>query len=527
MRISSLKTQMGLLMAVAMVVLITVSLAAFYDKRQVLLHASELGQAKDVVADLAPPPLFLVEARLTVAQANAQTLSAQEALSRLVKLRQDNDTSRAKWKQHVAEGGWLRMPYVREVVGRDVLRGGQEGAQAFWSVVDQKVLPALRAPAPEDRVALLESAEWDLQEAYEQHQLQVKKALQSLTGAVAQADDSMADLVARSNVLSAVLAGCAAVVLLVIAGVIVRKIWQQVGQEPAVMVGVAQRVAQGDLRASAELALCASSSVAGSLEAMRAQISTVLEGVRTACDNVATASGQIAQGNEDLSARTEQQAAAVEQTRAAAQHMAGTARNNAAKAEAAARQAQALAQRAQAAARDTRSALSAVDEAAAQAGAIQDVVEVVQKLAFQTHLLALNAAVEAARAGEQGRGFAVVAQEIRRMAGETSEAAKAIQGRAKHACQVLVAAKASADTVGACVAELTQGVAAMSDDVLQAKAGFEGTLQSLLETNEALAHLDGLTQQNAALVEQTSAASQHANAQAQALLGAVARFQTA
>jgi methyl-accepting chemotaxis protein len=260
------------------------------------------------------------------------------------------------------------------------------------------------------------------------------------------------------------------------------------------------------------------------LENMVGSLRKVVSTVRVGVDSVAVASGQIASGNQDLSNRTEQQASSLEQTAASMEQLSSTVKQNTESA----RQANQLAAAASEVAGRGGQAVGQVVDTMGQIQAssrkIAEIIGVIDGIAFQTNILALNAAVEAARAGEQGRGFAVVAGEVRNLAQRSAQAAREIKS--------LIAD--SVDKVESGSRQVTEAGKTMNDLVVQVRRVTDllGEIASAtLEqnsgiglVNNAVTQLDQMTQQNAALVEQSAAAASSLRDQAGQLAQAVAIF---
>ena len=290
-------------------------------------------------------------------------------------------------------------------------------------------------------------------------------------------------------------------------------------------VRIAGAVADGDL--TQEIAVQAGDETGRlmrALDDMNEGLATIVGRVRAGTDTIATASGQIAAGNLDLSARTEQQAAALEQTAASMEELTATVRRNADNA----RQADQLAQSAsEVAGKGGQVVARVVDTMAAidaSAARIADITGVIDGIAFQTNILALNAAVEAARAGEQGRGFAVVAGEVRNLAQRSAAAAREIKTLIDDSVRTVSEGSALVEQAGATMEEIVRSVGRVTHIMADILAASQGQASGIEQVNQAIVQMDQSTQQNAALVEQASAAAQALREEADSLAQAVVTF---
>src|SRR5450830_1896408 len=290
-------------------------------------------------------------------------------------------------------------------------------------------------------------------------------------------------------------------------------------------VGIAQRVADGDLGADIRAeSKDETGQLMSALHAMNGSLLRIVGEVRIGTDRIATASTEIASGNLDLSSRTEQQAGSLEETASAMEELTSTVKQNADNA----RQANQLAVSASEVAQQGGNVVSQVVDTMGSINdssrKIVDIISVIDGIAFQTNILALNAAVEAARAGEQGRGFAVVASEVRSLAQRSSAAAKEIKSLIDDSVAKVDIGSKLVEEAGNTMNDVVNSVKRVTDIVGEITSASQEQSDGIEQINLAITQMDEVTQQNAALVEEATAAAQSLQDQAGKLSGIVSVF---
>ncbi|MDR7332273.1 methyl-accepting chemotaxis protein [Roseateles asaccharophilus] len=291
---------------------------------------------------------------------------------------------------------------------------------------------------------------------------------------------------------------------------------------------LAERVASGNLTRSGS-GMAARSDEIGQLQMtlrrMRETLGKTIGGIRDSAESINTAAAEIASGNQDLSARTEKAASSLEETASAMEQLTGTVQQSAASAGQANQLAVSAASVAQRGGEVVGQVVNTMDEINASSRKIADIISVIDGIAFQTNILALNAAVEAARAGEQGRGFAVVAGEVRSLAGRSADAAKEIKSLIGSSVERVEAGSKLVAEAGKTMDELVGAVQRVKDIMGEITTATAEQSDGIAQVNIAITQLDQVTQQNAALVEQSTAAAESLREQAVTLTGAVGAFQ--
>ncbi|MFL6679562.1 MAG: methyl-accepting chemotaxis protein [Burkholderiaceae bacterium] len=464
--------------------------------------------AKDVTADILPPPLYLIELRLVLSEAVEGTMPLATAQGEAARLEKEFGERVEYWTANPPYG------LQAQLLGRQLQAGKRFMAAA------RTVLAALAGGDAAGAQAALRTAN----EAYLDHRAGVDETVKVSTTFADATTESLARMQRQLRLAQLGVLGLATVVLLGLGRWAHRTVWSAAGGEPAHAAEIARAVAEGNLAVDVPVAGGDQASVMAAMQRMCVSLSQLVAQVRRSSDSMATASARIAQGNGDLSVRTEAQASALQQTAASMEQLSATVRDNAERAVQASR----LAELANDAARQGGQAvggmvdtMKAINDSSREIG---DIVGVIDGIAFQTNILALNAAVEAARAGEQGRGFAVVAAEVRALAGRSAQAAREIKTligtsveRVEHGAGIAEAAGATMNEVMASIHRVTEVVADISAASVRQSAG-------VTQVGQAVAQMDQATHSNAALVQESAAAAESLRAQAQQLLQAVTVF---
>jgi methyl-accepting chemotaxis protein len=335
---------------------------------------------------------------------------------------------------------------------------------------------------------------------------------------------------AASRARSAVIAGSVLAVL--IAALVARWITGTIVRPIQYVRDCALRMAEGDLTVRVERrrgfdGRDETSQLVAAVQTMHDSLSAMVSSVHQGSASVASAAQQIAAGNADLSRRTEQQAAALQQTAATMEQLSTTVRANTEATVQAVDLAQSAGDVAGRGGAVMASVVQTMQGIDAGSKKIADIIGVIDSIAFQTNILALNAAVEAARAGEAGRGFAVVAAEVRMLAQRSADAAREIKQLISSSVDQVSAGTELVQQAGVTMQEIVASVNRVNQLMAEIKNATQEQSHGIGQVGSAVTHMDTATQQNAALVEESAAAAQSLNQQAQGLNTQVARFRLA
>ena len=339
-----------------------------------------------------------------------------------------------------------------------------------------------------------------------------------------QMDEARAGVESRTSTMSALIGiglvlGLA--VLIPLTFFSVRSITKSLGQAQE----LAERIASGDLsRDVAAMNQDEVGQLVGAMGRMQDSLRGLVRQVQDAAGNISTASSEIASGNHDLSHRTEQTAANLEETASSMEVLTSTVQQSAQASRQASNFASTAAEVAARGGAVVSQVVTTMDQITTSSRKIADITGVIDSIAFQTNILALNAAVEAARAGEQGRGFAVVASEVRNLAQRSAEAAKEIKGLIGSSVERVEDGSRLVSQAGQTMTEIVSSVRRVSDIIAEITASSAEQSDNIGQISQSVTQLDQMTQQNAALVEESTAASESLREQAHHLNSAVSQF---
>lgn len=503
-----------LMAAFGLIALVTIIQAAFIWR-----SVSFMDETIFRVSDRFLPQTELIrDFEMTIVRASLETRHAilmsteakrEATLSEMVRLKEEGDRLIERFGANITTER-----------GRELYAEIRRAQQIFWEVAGSGV-PLIRAGDTEAVVALLED--------------RIIPARNQLLDAVKAQRAWQDELVSRATEGSLkagafterlVIATTAVVVLIGLA----MALWfaaylrRLLGGEPAEAVRAVKAVASGNLTYPVRLRAGDQTSVMAEIAHMQERLTQLVLQVRSGVTYVATAADEIATGNADLSIRTEQQASSLQDTTSSVRDVRASVHESSTNARSATQAATVASDFAQKGNEKVSQVVHTMDEIQKSSQRIAEIIQLIDAIAFQTNILALNAAVEAARAGEAGRGFAVVASEVRSLAAKSAEAARQIKGLISESVGTVNNGHTLVQEAGKSMRDILLQVQTVSDLIAAMAAASQEQSERMDRLSGSIERIDQATQQNAALVEQSAAATENLREQANGLSRAIEVF---
>jgi methyl-accepting chemotaxis protein I, serine sensor receptor len=501
----SIRSRLFFLASLALGAVVLLSSLVMWSGQRLKDTSQQVFDSKDLVADILPPPLYLVGARLTLSRVLEGTVSVEDGARQISNARKEYQQRIDFWRATPAS------PVQASLLGTQHSEGLKlmEGIDAALAVAAKQGLPAAAAAVPA------------IDAQFKRHEAGV---LATVALATAMAEKDIEHFIATKQTVSTLawwFGGLAGLVVGVLAAALVRSIVAPLARAVISL----ERVASGDL--TTDVTVVGRDEVAqlsAAAQRMIEGLNVTVQGVRQNAEFVAAASAEIAQGNQDLSQRTEAQAGTLEEIAATMQQLGGTVRLNAENANQArdvALSASALAGKGGEVMQGVVGRMAAISESSRR---MSDIISVIDSIAFQTNILALNAAVEAARAGEQGRGFAVVAAEVRQLAQRSAQAAREIKALITESGERVEQGDALVAEAGGTMGKIVDSIRRVAEIVSEISVASSEQSTGVVQVGTAVSQMDSAVQQNSALVEESAAAAESLRRQAAQLLDAMAVF---
>ncbi|HET9645883.1 MAG TPA: methyl-accepting chemotaxis protein [Burkholderiaceae bacterium] len=504
----TLRRSLGTLIASGLVAAALLAAASQWGELHGAAAVDRALAAKDVTADILPPPLYLIELRLVLSQAVEGSITSDRAQAEAARLEKEYGDRVAYWKAHPPYGLEAKLLGTQHEAGLRFIEAGHE----------------VLAAATRGDTAVAAARLKEAHARYLAHRAGVDDTVKAST---AFADDATAafERARRETAIGRWAVFVFATMLLLGFGRWAwRNVWSAVGGEPTEAAEVANAVARGDLTVRVKVNPGDCSSVMAAMRRMCEHLSSLVGEVRASAGEIATGSGQIASGNSDLAQRTERHASGLQEAAASMQQLSSTVRASASTAQEASQLAGEASNAAERGGSVVGQVVATMNEISTSSRRIGDIISVIDSIAFQTNILALNAAVEAARAGEQGRGFAVVASEVRSLAQRSSAAAREIKELISASVGSVEAGSRLVDDAGSAMTDIVQRVRAVNELIVRISSTSIDQTAGIDVIGTAVSTLDEATQKNSALVEESAAASKALNEQATRLVNAVSSF---
>jgi methyl-accepting chemotaxis protein len=466
---------------------------------------------KDLIADILPPPMYILESFLNVEllMKGPEDKSFDKNVAKLVELKAAYDDRFKYWTANLKDGE----------IKVELLRGAHEPAMRFFASIEAELIPALRRG---DRPAALKALE-TVSAAYELHREAIDRVVAATNKEFAAVELQSNELV-RSRIVTLIQLGVASLLMLITAGwVISRSILKPIDETLQLIKEVAE--GNGDLtrRLSAtgsdELAMLASS-----FNSFMDTLHDIMADVKRSASSVSSAAQRVSTSAEHISSGAQEQASSLEETAASLEEITSTVKQNSDNAQQAAQLAHGSRGVAEQGGMVVSRAVTAMAEINRASKKIAEIITTIDEIAFQTNVLALNAAVEAARAGEQGRGFAVVATEVGNLSQRSAAAAKEIKALINDAVRLVDDGAGLVNQSGNTLTEIVVSVKRVTDIVGEIAAASREQTAGVEQVNTAVTQMDSVTQTNAAETEALASTASGLSRRASEMLMLVNRF---
>lgn len=503
----SLTNNLLLLICCSLLFTVFITSVAIYGDKHSMTQNNMALQAKDITADIMPPPMYLIELRLVLSQLIEGSITLEEGA---------DDITRLKTQWHE------RVDYWKETLSgelREHLVGEQYRAGIKLINDADELVRKLRQGIPLNNNELA-----TFNQDYNNHLKGIQEFVKSASDYANQAIDASkasSELVFKVILLSA---GISIILLLVISIWIHRNIFRSLGAEPAQVADIAIAVASGDLSRTVVVPEGDTSSVMASMKIMCNKLTEIIQTVSTSSNQISTSSDEIANSNLALADRTRQQASALEQTAASMEEMTATVKKNAENSLCASELANKVSSSAEQGGKMVSEVMQTMDGISSSSNKITSIIGVIDSIAFQTNILALNAAVEAARAGTEGRGFAVVAGEVRTLASHCADAAKEIKSLIEESVKLITSGNTQVNEAVKTIAAVVEDVKQVANLIMEITDASNQQSGGIEQVSIAIGQIDAGIQQNGVMVNQATATADSLRSQTEELNAAMSQF---
>lgn len=484
-----------------------ISLYGIYNQNHMQNLSVQSFTAKDIVADILPPPLYLIEYRLTISQVIEGSISVEEAEAKTNQLEKDYLDRIDYWKKHQSYG-----------LGTNLIGNQHTSALAFISYCKEQILPKIKNKT--------EITKLDIQKAHElylEHRKYVDQTVILANNLAETSSKSLDSYMSSSITMIISIFVLTLIFILLVSKLIIKSIESPIKRCKT----IAEKIANGDLSLIKNNHIQRKDIIGeldSALENMREQLLSIVSSVKNNSQELADAVAQIAEANRDLSSRTEQQAASVEETSSTMTYINGIVNTNSEKSQETKNIVFQASEITAEGSKIVNDVVIKMNEINNSSNKIKDIITVIDDIAFQTNLLALNAAVEAARAGEAGRGFAVVAGEVRTLSKRSAEAAKEIKELISVSTKNTEDGNVLVSKAGSIMNNILLSVNNANMLVSQISLSMNEQKNTINSITGSVSQIDDSIQQNAAMVEEMSATTDNLNNQAYSLVQSIAHF---